>query len=386
MAKDKIKRGLAQPLYRNEEAIKMMLYQITPVLTNWAHAQKEAQRQSNPKNAGRKPISPVLMFLILMVKEFLGLSNLRLAQILISDKSIKFFIRKQIHWLIKCGKIEQTVKSNLPKISTIRKYLEIFSADGVLSRCKSMATACFIADSVNIAKARRLPPPQRIGLIDASIIPIAVTHLPRGIYQKIKNGHIREVEGVWPYRRLCQLNLDARWTKKNNKRFFGFKLHTLTDAVTKIVLHDIFTPANIHDVNQLLELCNHAPESMVKIYADSGYCSEDREQTMSESGLKSMFIKRPYSHRSLTYDEKIENNKRSSVRCRVEHIFAGLKLNQGFLPKSKSTVCIKGECDLVVLAYNTSRYQVIIDGRLKYPKFLIKEKNRSIGDLVRVSG
>ena len=196
MAKGKIKLGLAQPLYRNEEAIKMMLYQITPVLTNWAHAQKEAQRQSNPKNAGRKPINPVLMFLILMVKEFLGLSNLRLAQILISDKSIKFFIRKQIHWLIKCGKIEQTVKSNLPKISTIRKYLEIFSADGVLSRCKSMATACFIADSVNIAKARRLPPPQRIGLIDASIIPIAVTHLPRGIYQKIKNGHICEVEGV----------------------------------------------------------------------------------------------------------------------------------------------------------------------------------------------
>ena len=87
--------------------------------------------------------------------------------------------------------------------------------------CKSMATACFIADSVNIAKARRLPPPQRIGLIDASIIPIAVTHLPRGIYQKIKNGHIREVEGFWPYRRLCQLNLDARWTKKNNKRFFS---------------------------------------------------------------------------------------------------------------------------------------------------------------------
>ena len=41
MAKDKIKLGLAQPLYRNEEAIKMMLYQITPVLTNWAHAQKE---------------------------------------------------------------------------------------------------------------------------------------------------------------------------------------------------------------------------------------------------------------------------------------------------------------------------------------------------------
>ena len=32
------------------------------------------------------------------------------------------------------------------------------------------------------------------------------------------------------------------------------------------------------------------------------------------------------------------------------------------------------------------RYQVIIDGRLKYPKFLIKEKNRSIGDLVRISG
>ena len=44
MAKGKIKLGLAQPLYRNEEAIKMMLYQITPVLTNWAHAQKDSPK------------------------------------------------------------------------------------------------------------------------------------------------------------------------------------------------------------------------------------------------------------------------------------------------------------------------------------------------------
>ena len=66
-------------------------------------------------------------------------------------------------------------------------------------------------------------------------------------------------------------------TPQGQSGFFGFKLHTLTDAVTKIVLHDIFTPANIHDVNLLLELCKHAPESMIKIYADSGYCSEDME-------------------------------------------------------------------------------------------------------------
>ena len=80
MAKDKIKLGLSQPLYRNEEAIKMMLYQITPVLTNWAHAQKEAQRQSNPKNAGRKPINPVLMFLILRTV-LVGLARLMQCQL-----------------------------------------------------------------------------------------------------------------------------------------------------------------------------------------------------------------------------------------------------------------------------------------------------------------
>ena len=99
MAQDKMELGLAKPLYRNEEAIKMLLYQIAPILTNWADAQKAAQQQSNPKNAGRKPINPVLMFLVLIVKEFLGLSNLKLSQILISDDSVKLFIRKKIQWL-----------------------------------------------------------------------------------------------------------------------------------------------------------------------------------------------------------------------------------------------------------------------------------------------
>ena len=42
MAQDKMELGLAKPLYRNEEAIKMLLYQIAPILTNWADTQKSS--------------------------------------------------------------------------------------------------------------------------------------------------------------------------------------------------------------------------------------------------------------------------------------------------------------------------------------------------------
>ncbi|HIX57775.1 MAG TPA: hypothetical protein H9850_09955, partial [Candidatus Anaerobiospirillum pullistercoris] len=73
-----------------------------------------------------------------------------------------------------------------------------------------------------------------------------------------------------------------------------------------------------------------------------------------------------------------ENNKRSHMRVRVEHAYAAMKHNLSFKPTSKSTTCIRGECDLAVMAYNAKRYQAIKDGRTVVPKTYKGETNKAV--------
>ena len=75
LSPSQLKQGVAQVLYQNVDAIRALLYESAPILDSWAKAQVKAQQLTNPKGAGRKPANPVLMFLILLVRSFLGLSN-----------------------------------------------------------------------------------------------------------------------------------------------------------------------------------------------------------------------------------------------------------------------------------------------------------------------
>jgi hypothetical protein len=41
--------------------------------------------------------------------------------------------------------------------------------------------------------------------------------------------------------------VDARWTKKNNATFYGFKNHVKADTKTKLIEEYIVTDASVHD-------------------------------------------------------------------------------------------------------------------------------------------
>ncbi len=92
LSPSQLKQGVAQVLYQNVDAIRALLYESAPILDSWAKAQVKAQQLTNPKGAGRKPANPVLMFLILLVRSLLGLSNTKLARVLVSDLSVQQFV------------------------------------------------------------------------------------------------------------------------------------------------------------------------------------------------------------------------------------------------------------------------------------------------------
>lgn len=116
-------------------------------------------------------------------------------------------------------------------------------------------------------------------------------------------------------------------TKKGNQWHFGMKVHVGADAGSGYV-HDITgTAANVHDITEAHKLIR---EDDKVIYGDSAYNSLDkREEMQDKTQIEYKTNQRPKSVKT-DIDRQIENRK-SSVRCKVEHPFQIIKVIFGYV-------------------------------------------------------
>jgi IS5 family transposase len=124
-------------------------------------------------------------------------------------------------------------------------------------------------------------------------------------------------------------------TKKGNEWHFGMKTHIGVDAGSGLVHSMTVTPANQHDITEASKLIRDDDEV---VYGDSGYLGiEKREEIKSDnhlSGIEYRINRRPgslpkVSDNAFDWDRFIENRK-SSVRCKVEHAFKIIKCEFGY--------------------------------------------------------
>jgi len=124
---------------------------------------------------------------------------------------------------------------------------------------------------------------------------------------------------------------EAHSTKKGNTWHFGYIAHIGVDKDTGLVYTLKVTAANIHDVTMVAQLLSGKEET---VYGDSGYLgAEKREEAVlrNNSGKKIRYkINRRLSQtknvsaRSRAQIKRREREK-SSVRAKVEHVFAVVK-------------------------------------------------------------
>lgn len=123
--------------------------------------------------------------------------------------------------------------------------------------------------------------------------------------------------------------------KKGNQRRFGMKCHVGVDAGTGYVHTMEVTPANVHDVTMASELIREDDEV---VYGDSAYLGlQKRPEAAHEEHLSSIDCRinlRPssipvMSDNAIDWTRWIEKRK-SSVRCKVEHIFRIIKCQFGY--------------------------------------------------------
>jgi len=125
---------------------------------------------------------------------------------------------------------------------------------------------------------------------------------------------------------------DAHQVKKGNQWYFGYKGHIGVDKDTGLVNKLETTSASVHDVTQVAALMEGTEE---EFYGDSGYLGvEKREETIqtNQDGRKIQYIvcARPSSLKKRFAGKEYEDavaaeHAKSSVRCKVEHVFAVVK-------------------------------------------------------------
>jgi len=195
-------------------------------------------------------------------------------------------------------------------------------------------------------------------LIDASF-----TIAPRQRNSREENKTIKEGKGeeLWndkPNKKRHK-DIDARWTKKNNERFYGYKNHAKVDNKSKFIDTYCVTDASVHDSQALDELLTEKDKGQ-ELYADSAYVGIKQEETISKYEMKNKVHEKGYKNKPLTEQQKSSNTEKSKIRARVEHVFGFMEQSmKGLILKSVGIVRATGIIGLINLTYNLFRYEQI---------------------------
>ena len=164
-------------------------------------------------------------------------------------------------------------------------------------------------------------------IIDATIVSVPKQRNTKEENEAIKAGMTPE---GWEQRpaKNAQKDKDARWTKKNDESFYGYKNHVDVDKAHNLIRKWDVTNAAVHDSQKLddvLDLSNTGKE----VWADSAYRSLATEARLQEKGLQSRVHRRAARNRPLSERQASANTTRSRVRARVEHVFGHQQSSMG---------------------------------------------------------
>lgn len=317
---------------------------ITTIVNDYLHPKNALGKPRCLSNRGRPGVDPVLMFQICFIQWSLKKTDDEMENLLNTDLALRCLLDFELDCLV----------CRAPDAKTIWKYREIFIKSGLFEKFNTgiMNFLSTLPEVVNDA-ARS---------IDSSFALMKVQHNTKEENDIIKAGKGDILWQDQPNKKR-QKDTFARWTKKGGINFFGYKLHAKIAVGTKLILAAVITPANVHDSQVIAPLLNSSDAGKV-LYADSGYCGELQELIVRRFQMTPCFCMRAYRGKKLTEEQKRENCRRSSIRCRVEHPFAFIEKSMGAANlRSVGLDRATGLQHLTVLVYNLHRYCQLNRGR-----------------------
>jgi len=192
-------------------------------------------------------------------------------------------------------------------------------------------------------------------IIDASFVEVPRQRNSREENKEIKEGNIPEDWQSNPHK-LSQKDMDAKWTKKNDVDYYGYKDHVKTDKKSKLIDKYKVTDASVHDSQPLEELLEETDADQ-PLHADSAYTGENQEKTIANKKMQNCVNEKGYRNKPLTKQQKANNKEKSRIRARVEHVFGFIENSMhGSYIRTIGIARATATIGLMNLTYNMFRY------------------------------
>jgi transposase, IS5 family len=213
---------------------------------------------------GKPPFDPVLMFKVLVLQKFHGLSDDATEEQFFDRTSFKAFLGLRIG-------------DDIPDAKTLWDFKQRIEAEG----CKGGRKLFDAFGQILEGK----------GLIarEGSIIDASFTDAPRQRNDREQNQRIKQGERPPEFDENPavgrQKDSDARWTKKNNEVHYGWENHVKADLKTKLILNSTTTPVSVHESQVVEELLDDKDQAVEK--APKAHPNESRTPHLRSHEIKS---------------------------------------------------------------------------------------------------
>ncbi len=312
-------------------------------IVDWEYFRETIEKVHKKKmvNAGPKPYDPLLMFKILILQRYYNLSDFQL-EYQILDR------------LTFCRFLGLSLNDKVPDEKTVWSFRDKLISKGIEKELFEKFTSLLEKYGLIAHQGK---------IIDASFVEAPRQRNSREKNELIKQGKTPEEWDDQPNKKR-QKDVDARWTKKNNQSYYGYKNHAKVDNTHKFIDTYTTTDASVHD-SQVLDTLLTEKDKDQNLWADSAYTGEEQEKTIKKYEVNNSVHEKGYKNSPLTQTQKESNKEKSKTRARVEHVF-------GFMEQSMNKLYIKsigikraiGFVGLVNLTYNLFRYEQVtrLDG------------------------
>ena len=299
-------------------------------------------------NGGRPPFDPVSMFRALILQ----------AQHNLSDARMEFMIRDRLSWMRFLG---FDLGGPTPDENTIRLFRDKLTASGTLKRVMK-------AFDWQLRKKGYIPMAAQI--VDASLVPAPKQRNTDGEKEAIKAG--TSASEIWPDapNKTAQKDVSARWTLKVGGKIryrpdgtplpmiavpvSGYKSHISIDRKFGFIRESAVTSASHADGRMLKRLVT-TENTSGEVWADSAYRSRKNERWLDARMLTSRIHRRKPTGKPMPQATARANGKKSSIRARVEHVFAHQKNRFGLFIRTIGIARAEAKLTLANLAYNMDR-------------------------------
>lgn len=258
---------------------------------------EEAFNKEEKGVGGARPYDYVLMFKILLLQRYYN----------ISDDKMEFQILDRLSFMRFLG---LGLADKVPDAKTIWLFRERLTRQGLAEKLFELFLSELKQQGLLLNEGK---------IIDASFVEVPRQRNSKQENEAIKAGSIPEPWKGTPHKR-AQKDTDARWTKKNEQDYFGYKDHVKADAKSKLIETYVVTDASVHD-SQPLEALLRESDTGQTLNADSAYSGEPCKDVAAKKGMHNQVHEKGYRNRPLSPKQKEANRTKSKTRARVEHIF-----------------------------------------------------------------